>query len=74
MRLSCEGCESYGYDEFKGTNNIQCFKALNASNPIYKDLTVRNPGNRQWNCTSLSRHIPPRRPVPMVTDGRSGIS
>jgi hypothetical protein len=40
-------CEGYGY--FSGKYNTECFQALNASNPLYSDLTVRNAGNRQWN-------------------------
>ncbi|KAF3071047.1 putative serine protease K12H4.7 [Daldinia childiae] len=40
-------CESYGY--FKGENNTDCFQSLNASNPIYHDLSPGNAGNRQWN-------------------------
>ncbi|KAI1826287.1 serine carboxypeptidase S28-domain-containing protein [Xylaria intraflava] len=40
-------CESYGY--FQGQFNTECFQSLNASNPIYKDLTPGNAGNRQWN-------------------------
>ncbi|KAI1399038.1 peptidase S28, partial [Hypoxylon fuscum] len=40
-------CESYGY--FEGEYNTDCFQALNASNPIYHDLTPSNAGNRQWN-------------------------
>ncbi|KAI1192412.1 serine carboxypeptidase S28-domain-containing protein [Nemania serpens] len=40
-------CEGYGY--FEGELNIACFQGLNASNPIYKDLTPGNAGNRQWN-------------------------
>ncbi|KAI1437330.1 serine carboxypeptidase S28-domain-containing protein [Xylaria sp. CBS 124048] len=40
-------CESYGY--FDGELNNECFQSLNASNPIYKDLTPSNTGNRQWN-------------------------
>ncbi|KAI1338737.1 peptidase S28 [Xylariaceae sp. FL0016] len=40
-------CESYGY--FTGENNTECLQALNASNPIYHDLTPSNAGNRQWN-------------------------
>jgi len=41
-------CEATGYDEFKGKYNTDCFQALNASNPIYHDLTVANYPNRQW--------------------------
>ncbi|KAI1080058.1 peptidase S28 [Whalleya microplaca] len=40
-------CEGYGY--FSGKYNTECYQALNASNPIYHDLSVGNPGNRQWN-------------------------
>ncbi len=40
-------CESYGY--FEGDLNTECFQGLNASNPIYTDLTPGNAGNRQWN-------------------------
>jgi len=40
-------CESTGY--FTGENNTECFQSLNASNPIYHDLTPENWGNRQWN-------------------------
>ncbi|KAI2620595.1 serine carboxypeptidase S28-domain-containing protein [Hypoxylon sp. NC1633] len=40
-------CEGYGY--FEGTYNTDCFQGLNASNPIYHDLTPSNVGNRQWN-------------------------
>lgn len=48
-KLSLKACESYGYDDFNGTYNTLCYQSLNASNPIYLDLTVDNPGNRQWN-------------------------
>ncbi|KAI0002342.1 peptidase S28 [Xylariaceae sp. FL0662B] len=40
-------CEGYGY--FNGTYNTDCLQALNASNPIYHDLSPGNAGNRQWN-------------------------
>ncbi|KAI1264332.1 peptidase S28 [Xylariaceae sp. FL1019] len=40
-------CESYGY--FEGEFNAECLQGLNASNPIYHDLTPSNAGNRQWN-------------------------
>ncbi|OTB03266.1 hypothetical protein M426DRAFT_322045 [Hypoxylon sp. CI-4A] len=40
-------CSSYGY--FEGTYNTECFQSLNASNPIYHDLSPSNAGNRQWN-------------------------
>ncbi|RDW73596.1 hypothetical protein BP5796_07038 [Coleophoma crateriformis] len=41
-------CESYGYSEFNGTYNTECFKALNPRNVFYTDLTVSNAGGRQW--------------------------
>ncbi|KAF1961954.1 hypothetical protein CC80DRAFT_401871 [Byssothecium circinans] len=41
-------CEGYGYDEFNGTYNTECFKYLNKDNAFYKDLTVESPVNRQW--------------------------
>ncbi|KAI0389296.1 peptidase S28 [Xylariaceae sp. FL0594] len=40
-------CESYGL--FEGEYNTYCLQGLNASNPIYHDLTPENAGNRQWN-------------------------
>ncbi|KAI1321414.1 peptidase S28 [Xylariaceae sp. FL0255] len=46
-------CESYGY--FEGEYNAECLQGLNASNPIYHDLTPANTGDRQWNwllCTA----------------------
>ncbi|KAF2654875.1 hypothetical protein K491DRAFT_693417 [Lophiostoma macrostomum CBS 122681] len=39
-------CANYG---FTGEYNTDCLQALNGSNPIYKDLSVQNVGNRQWN-------------------------
>ncbi|KAJ4294699.1 hypothetical protein N0V88_004933 [Collariella sp. IMI 366227] len=41
-------CESAGYDEWKGTYNVDCFKNLDANNVAYKDLTPGNWVNRQW--------------------------
>ncbi|KAM7215645.1 Serine carboxypeptidase S28 domain containing protein [Rhypophila decipiens] len=41
-------CASSGYPEWQGTNNVECFKSLNASNVAYKDLTPSNWLNRQW--------------------------
>jgi hypothetical protein len=43
-------CESIGFDEFQGDYNTLCFQNLNASNPIYHDLSVENVfgGFRQW--------------------------
>ncbi|KAI0886394.1 serine carboxypeptidase S28-domain-containing protein [Annulohypoxylon maeteangense] len=40
-------CEGYGY--FDGKYNTDCLQSLNASNPIYHDLSPSNAGNRQWN-------------------------
>ncbi|KAL2162502.1 hypothetical protein VTH06DRAFT_7416 [Thermothelomyces fergusii] len=42
-------CESAGYPEWEGENNIECFKNLNPDNAAYKDLSVDNWINRQWN-------------------------
>ncbi|KAL1850398.1 hypothetical protein VTK73DRAFT_9690 [Phialemonium thermophilum] len=42
-------CESGGYDDWKGTYNTQCFANSNASNVAYKDLSLDNFANRQWN-------------------------
>lgn len=42
-------CENTGIVEFAGENNTLCFQAQNASNPVYKDLSVNNYYNRQWN-------------------------
>ncbi|KAH8812182.1 serine carboxypeptidase [Xylogone sp. PMI_703] len=42
-------CESYGYPEFNGTYNVECFNTYNASLPTYTDVRVDNPYNRQWN-------------------------
>ncbi|KAK4150729.1 hypothetical protein C8A00DRAFT_36670 [Chaetomidium leptoderma] len=41
-------CDGAGYPEWKGKYNVACFQNLNASNAIYKDLSVDNYGNRQW--------------------------
>lgn len=39
-------CESYGYtDEYE----LECFDTYNASMLLFTDLTVGNPGDRQWN-------------------------
>ncbi|KAK0615372.1 peptidase S28 [Bombardia bombarda] len=42
-------CEGAGYPEWQGEYNTGCFQNQNASNPIYKDITPDNYGNRQWN-------------------------
>ena len=42
-------CESYGYSDFAGTYNIECFNTYNSSSPYYTDLTVGNAFDRQWN-------------------------
>ncbi|ROW08683.1 hypothetical protein VPNG_06442 [Cytospora leucostoma] len=41
-------CASYGYDEWSETDSVACFDTYNASSPIYTDLTVDNPVDRQW--------------------------
>ncbi|KAL2178375.1 serine carboxypeptidase S28-domain-containing protein [Thermothelomyces heterothallicus CBS 202.75] len=42
-------CESAGYPEWEGENNIACFKNLDPNNAAYKDLSLDNWINRQWN-------------------------
>ncbi|KAL2192821.1 serine carboxypeptidase S28-domain-containing protein [Corynascus similis CBS 632.67] len=42
-------CESAGYPEWEGENNIECFKNLDPNNAAYKDLSLDNWINRQWN-------------------------
>lgn len=41
-------CESLGYADFQGLYNPGCLANLNASSPMYTDLSVDNPFNRQW--------------------------
>ncbi|ORY61639.1 peptidase S28 [Pseudomassariella vexata] len=41
-------CESWGYDDYDGTYNTNCFKAMNSTNVYYQDLSVDNLGGRQW--------------------------
>ena len=41
-------CESYGYDDFNGTYNTECFDTYNTSSPYFTDYTVRNAFDRQW--------------------------
>jgi hypothetical protein len=41
-------CESYGYAEFQGTNNVACFDTYNPKSPYYADLTLSNQFDRQW--------------------------
>jgi hypothetical protein len=38
-------CQSYGYTD---PTDLRCFDTYNASNPMYTDLTVGNPYDRQW--------------------------
>lgn len=39
---------TYGYEEFKGVDNVACFNTYNASSPLFTDMTVSNTGDRQW--------------------------
>ncbi|KUI61468.1 putative serine protease EDA2 [Cytospora mali] len=41
-------CESYGYQDFDGEYNLECFDSYNASSPIYTDWTMDNVVDRQW--------------------------
>lgn len=42
-------CEAAGYPEWKGEYNIECFKNSDPDNVAYKDLSLDNWINRQWN-------------------------
>lgn len=47
--LSLPGaCEAYGYADFNGTYNVECYNTHNATSPLFTDLTVENPEDRQW--------------------------
>ena len=41
-------CESYGYDDFAGTINVECFNTYNTSSPLFTDYSVTNTFDRQW--------------------------
>ncbi|KAK2596556.1 hypothetical protein N8I77_013441 [Diaporthe amygdali] len=41
-------CAGYGYDEWSDEYNLDCFDSYNETSPIYTDLTVSNPLDRQW--------------------------
>ena len=41
-------CESYGYSDFQGTYNVECFDTYNTSSPYFTDLSVGNAFDRQW--------------------------
>jgi hypothetical protein len=38
-------CQSYGYTD---PYDLRCFNTYNASNPLFTDLSVANPYDRQW--------------------------
>ena len=40
-------CASYG-STWKSDSDLGCFDTYNASSPLYTDITVSNPFNRQW--------------------------
>ncbi|KAM7191978.1 hypothetical protein V8F20_009102 [Naviculisporaceae sp. PSN 640] len=41
-------CQNSPYLEWQGVNNTGCFENLNPDNPVYRDLSSDNWGNRQW--------------------------
>jgi len=41
-------CEAYGYADWQGEMNVQCFNTHNASSPMYTDHTLSNGFDRQW--------------------------
>lgn len=41
-------CESYGYDDWKGQDNVQCLDTYNASSPMFTDWTESNAFSRTW--------------------------
>lgn len=45
MRIDCAG---YGYDEWSDDYSLGCFDSYNETSPIYTDVTVSNPIDRQW--------------------------
>lgn len=42
-------CASYGYEEWSDEYSTGCMDTYNASSPLFTDLTVSNPIDRQWN-------------------------
>lgn len=41
-------CAGYGYDEWSDDYSLGCFDSYNETSPIYTDVTVSNPIDRQW--------------------------
>lgn len=41
-------CAGYGYDEWSADDALGCFDSYNETSPIYTDVTVSNPLDRQW--------------------------
>ncbi|ETS84162.1 hypothetical protein PFICI_02187 [Pestalotiopsis fici W106-1] len=41
-------CDSYGYDDWSGEYNVQCFDTYNSSWEIFHDWTPDNVGDRPW--------------------------
>lgn len=44
----CTDCAGYGYDEWSDDDSLGCFDSYNETSPIYTDVTVSNPIDRQW--------------------------
>jgi hypothetical protein len=41
-------CDAYGYQDWSGEYNVQCFDTYNSSWEIYHDWTPDNAGDRPW--------------------------
>jgi hypothetical protein len=41
-------CESYGYSDWSGANNVQCFDTYNSSMEVFQDLSDSNGFDRPW--------------------------
>ncbi|KAI0473312.1 peptidase S28 [Xylariaceae sp. FL0804] len=41
-------CESYGYSDWQGEYNVECFDTYNASSPMYTDWSDDNVYDRTW--------------------------
>lgn len=41
-------CKSYGYSDWSGENNVQCFDSYNTSMQVYSDWSESNAFNRPW--------------------------
>lgn len=42
------GCEGYGYSDWAGPMNVQCWDTYNTSMQVYQDISPKNIFNRNW--------------------------